>query len=143
MMAMRITSMGPLNENDSLKLADLLKKLKETKEKTTQNFITRAHTKVANRKQAMEEAVMPTLVPPGIKEIKQVEMLKYKKFVPAIYQTDVIYKVPDESIIKNIKDAKNERVRERTKRNKKAKHELLRRLVRRVQNERIRIILII
>jgi hypothetical protein len=40
-----------------------------------------------------------------------------------IYQTDVIYKVPDESIIKNIKDARNERVRERTKRNKKAKHE--------------------
>jgi hypothetical protein len=111
---------GCLDLNDTKHLDDTIKKLEETKIKTTQHLIKRG-TNGPNRKETMETVAMKTLAPPGVRDIKQVEMTKFKKFVPEIEQADPIYKTPDESIIKTIKDQKNQKVRERTKKNKTAK----------------------
>jgi hypothetical protein len=54
--------------------------------------------------------------------MKQVEMTKFKKFVPEKEHVDWICKTPDSSVIKTIKDQKNQKVRERTKRIKEEKY---------------------
>ena len=69
----------------------------------------------------MKEATMKTLTPPSVRDIKQVEMTKFKKFVPEEDQADPIYRTPDESVIKSIKDQKNQKVREWVNKNKKVK----------------------
>jgi hypothetical protein len=69
----------------------------------------------------MQKATMKTLTPPSVQDIKQVEMTKFKKFVPEIDRADPIYKTPDEGVIKTIKEQKNQKVRERANRNKKTK----------------------
>ena len=119
--AEKLRAKGCLDLNDTKQLDDTIKKLEETKRKTTQHLIKRG-TDGPNRKETMETVAMKTLGPPGVRDIKQVEMTKFKKFVPEIEQADPIYKTPDASIIKTIKDQKNQKVRERKKRNKAAKN---------------------
>jgi hypothetical protein len=116
-----LRSKGCLNLNDTKLLDDVLEKLEATKTKTTQH-LTKKGTDGPNRKEAMK-AGMRTLVPPGVRDIKQVEMTKFKKFVPEKEQVDRIYKTPDSSVIKTIKDQKNQKVRERTKRIKEEKYQ--------------------
>jgi hypothetical protein len=111
---------GCLDINDTKRLDEVVKKLDKTKIKTTQHLIKRG-TNGLNRKEEMQAATMKTLTPTGVRDIKQVEMTKFKKFVPEIEQADPIYKTPDQSIIQTIKDQKNQKVREQTKKNKKVK----------------------
>ena len=115
-----LMAQGPLDKNDTNRLDQILNKLEETRKKTTQHLMKRG-TYGPNRKEEMQAATMKTLTPPSVRDIKQVEMTKFKKFVPEIDQADPIYRTPDESVIKTIKDQKNQKVRERANKNKKAK----------------------
>jgi polyhydroxyalkanoate synthesis regulator phasin len=75
---------GCLNKNDTKRLLDeVIKKLEETKTKTTQHLIKRG-TNGQNCKKSMQTATMKTQTPPGVWDIKQVEMTKLKKFVPYV-----------------------------------------------------------
>jgi hypothetical protein len=74
-----------------------------------------------NHREAMQQATMKTLTPPSVWDIKQVKITKFKKFVPENYQADPIYRMPDGSVIKLIKDQKNQKVRDRANKNKKAR----------------------
>jgi hypothetical protein len=116
-----LRSKGCLDPNDTKLLDDVPEKLEATKTKTTQH-LTKKGTDGPNRKEAMK-AGMRMLVPPGVRDMKQVEMTKFKKFVPEKEQLDRICKTPDSSVIKTIKDQKNQKVRERTKRIKEEKHQ--------------------
>jgi hypothetical protein len=111
---------GPLDENDTNWLDQIVKKLDETKIKTPQHLMKRG-TNGPNRREAMQEAKMKTLTPPSVWDIKQVEMTKFRKFVPEIDQADPIYIMPDKSIIKLIKEQKNQKVGEQVNKNKKVK----------------------
>jgi hypothetical protein len=116
--AARLIKNAPLDQGDAQKLEELQEKLKEIKANTTQSLA-----KIPgdpNRKAAMTEASMATLKVPGIKDIKQVEMTKFKKFVPLAFKMNPIYKTPDSSVTQKIKDQKNTKVRERNKKRKKA-----------------------
>jgi hypothetical protein len=48
-------------------------------------------------------------------------MTKFKKFVPEIDQADLIYRAPDESLVKTIKE-QNPKVQEQANKNKKMKN---------------------
>jgi hypothetical protein len=79
----------------------------------------------------MQKATMKTLMTPSVWYIKQVEMTKFKKFVPEIDRADPIYRMPNNSVIKTIKEQNNQKVHERANKNKKQKSNLKRRIVRR------------
>ena len=108
-MAETLIARGPLDKNDTNQLDQILKKLGETKKQTTQHLIKRG-TDGPNRKDAMKEATIKTLTPPSVRDIKQVKMTRFKKFVPEEDQVDPIYRTSDESVIKSIKDQKNQKV---------------------------------
>jgi hypothetical protein len=115
-----LTAQGPLDKNNTKRLGEILKKLAETKIKTTQHLMKRG-TNGPNRKEEMQNAIMKTLTPPTVGDIKQVEMTKYKNVLPEMVQSNPIYRTPDESVIKTIKDQKNQKVRDRANKNKKAR----------------------
>jgi hypothetical protein len=117
----RLQSFPPRDENDIKRLEELEKKLKDIKEKTTQYLAKNIGD--PNRKAAMTQAPMETLPVPGVRDIKQVEMTKYKKFVPEAFKLNSIYKMPDQAIMKKIKDERNAKVRSRNSKKKKAKTE--------------------
>jgi hypothetical protein len=119
--AARLKRFAPLDESDTKKLEELEQKLKEIKENTTQCLTKNQGD--PNRKAAMTQATMETLQIPGIKDIKQVEMTKFKKFVPEAFKINPIYKTPDSSVLQKIKDEKNAKSRERNSKKKKAKSE--------------------
>jgi hypothetical protein len=99
----------------------LEQKLKEIKKNTTQ-FLAK-NPDDQNRKAKMAQATMEPLQAPGTKDIKQVEMTKFKKSVPESFKENTIYKTPDSKITQQIKDQKNAKVRERNSKKKKAKLE--------------------
>jgi hypothetical protein len=110
---------APLDQSDAKKLEELEQKLEEIKANATQSLA-----KIPgdpNRKAAMTEASMETLKVPGIKDIKQVEMTKFKKFVPEAFKLNPICKTPDSSITQKIKGEKNAKVRERNNKRKAKK----------------------
>jgi hypothetical protein len=53
---------------------------------------------------------MRTPAPPGVRDTKQADLPKFEKFVPEKEQVDPICKTPDESVIKTVKDQKNQKV---------------------------------
>ncbi len=67
---------GCLNKKDSKRLDKVVKRLEETKAKSTKHSIKRG-TNGPNRKEAMQKATLKTLTPPGVWDIKQVEMTKF------------------------------------------------------------------
>jgi hypothetical protein len=112
-----------LDQNDTNWLDGVLQKLDETKMKTTQHLVKRG-TNGPNCKEEMRLglATMKALTPPIVCNIKQVEMTKFRKFIPEIDRADPIYRMPDKSVIKSIKEQKNQKVRERAYKNKKARN---------------------
>ena len=120
--AARLQKFAPLDQSDTQKLDELERNLKVMKDNTSQRLSRNLGDDV-NRKAAMTQATMRTLPVPRIRDINQVEMTKFKKFVPEAFQLNPIYKTPDSSVTKKIKDEKNAKLRERNSKKKKAKLE--------------------
>ena len=75
----------------------------------------------ATRKLAIAQMTneLKVLKPPGLREIKAVEMFtKWRNVVPNDHRRDIICPRPSEEIMKRVKEEKNKKVRDSTKRKK-------------------------
>ena len=85
----------------------------ESSEGTTPNLVIKG----AGREALLAALDFETVVPPGIKPIKQVEMWKkWRKYVPAQVQNDPLYTHPGEDTIKEINADRNQKAKARRKR---------------------------
>jgi hypothetical protein len=65
--------------------------------------------------QLMKQYQLQPLTPPGLKEIKQVELwTKWRKFIPHQFQDEICPK-PDVGVLQRIKSEKNEKLKQAAK----------------------------
>jgi hypothetical protein len=73
---------------------------------------------VANRngQQELSRYILKQVAAPGLKEIKQVELYsQFQKFAPVKFWDEICLR-PSEQVLQNIKKARSEKTKERTKR---------------------------